>query len=277
MFGSRKIQELEYKLRDVTESLDRAYRDNRELEQKLSQSEAKYGQLESQLSDVDQELKSVTESLDRANGDKQELEEKLSASEAKLQELESQLTDVDLEQLKEEARISHAEFEGLRNLYSRKVKEFEDTLEEKEQNFAKEDALKRYNLENEIVDNRKANQAYVADRVKRFGESYNYYLNQIKVLMDALGDIAIHTGSALFTEEYEGRNLMTTIGQEMVDRLKSETNVLRGDENDSGVVLIGNVTEEDISVVEAVAAEVGAMEGEEGVAAEAPVEEAPAA
>jgi hypothetical protein len=83
-----------------------------------------------------------------------------------------------------------------------------------------------------------------------------YYLNQIKVLMDALGDIAIHTGAALFTEEYDGRNLMTTIGQEMVGKLKSEADMLRGDENENGVVLIGNVAEEDLSVVEAVASEV---------------------
>ena len=96
----------------------------------------------------------------------------------------------------------------------------------------------------------------MADRVKSFGESYMYYLNQIKVLMDALGDIAIHTGAALFTEEYDGRNLMTTIGQEMVGKLKSEADMLRGDENENGVVLIGNVAEEDLSVVEAVASEV---------------------
>ena len=214
MFGSHKIQDLEYKLRDVTESLDRANREKRELEQKLSESEKK------------------------------------------LEQLEAQLSDNDLETLREQTRISQAEFESLKKMYSTKVKEFEDSIEEKEQDFAKEDALKRYNLENEIVDNRKANQAYVADRVKSFGESYMYYLNQIKVLMDALGDIAIHTGAALFTEEYDGRNLMTTIGQEMVGKLKSEADMLRGDENENGVVLIGNVAEEDLSVVEAVASEV---------------------
>lgn len=235
MFGSHKIQDLEYKLRDVTESLD------------------------------------------RANREKHELERKLSESEKKVEQLEAQLSDADLEALREQTRISQAEFESLKKMYSSKVKEFEDSIEEKEQDFAKEDALKRYNLENEIVDNRKANQAYVADRVKSFGESYLYYLNQIKVLMDALGDIAIHTGAALFTEEYDGRNLMTTIGQEMVGKLKSEADMLRGDQNENGVVLIGNVTEEDLTVVEAVASEISGTATEAAAPTAAAAAAAPAA
>ena len=48
--------------------------------------------------------------------------------------------------------------------------------------FARDQALQRHNLENEIRDNRQANQEYVANTVKTFGESYNYYLNQIKVV-----------------------------------------------------------------------------------------------
>ena len=203
MFGSHKIQDLEYKLRDVTESLDRANREKRELEQKLSESEKK------------------------------------------LEQLEAQLSDNDLETLREQTRISQAEFESLKKMYSTKVKEFEDSIEEKEQDFAKEDALKRYNLENEIVDNRKANQAYVADRVKSFGESYMYYLNQIKVLMDALSQVAVETGKTLFAHDAD--NLKVNFSQQMAETLKSGKDSLAGEDGD--LIVIG-ASEEDMDMLE---------------------------
>ena len=62
-------------------------------------------------------------------------------------ELEAQLNDFDLEQAKEAARASRAEYEGLRELYTRKNKEFDDSIEEQEQSFARESALKRHNLD----------------------------------------------------------------------------------------------------------------------------------
>lgn len=42
----------------------------------------------------------------------------------------------------------------------------------------------RRNLDNEISESKRANEAYVSDTVKRFGESYNYYLHQIKLLSE---------------------------------------------------------------------------------------------
>ena len=59
--------------------------------------------------------------------------------------------------------------------------------------------------------------------------------------MDALGDIAKHTGEALFTGEYSDRDLMTSMGEEIVARLKTDTDSLRTD--DSGLVLIGTPEE----------------------------------
>ena len=139
------------------------------------------------------------------------------------------------ERLKEEARTSHAEYEGLKELYQRKNREFDEYKEGAEQDFARDQAIQRHNLENEIRDNRQANQDYVSSTVKTFGESYNYYLNQIKVLMDALGDVATRTGAALFSGE--NGDLKSRFGAQMRDVLKSGADSLKGDDGD--LILIG--------------------------------------
>ncbi|MBQ8306516.1 MAG: hypothetical protein IJX90_09920 [Blautia sp.] len=188
--------------------------------------------LQSQISDLN-------DRLDRVTREKNDLEQKLTAANRKVSELESQLTDMDLEQLKEEARTKQAEFEGLKDMYSQKIQDFNDTKEEQEQEFAKEAAVKRHNLENEIHDNRQANQEFVSNTVKNFTESYNYYLNQIKLLMDALGDVASRTGEALFSADH--KDLKVQIGQEMMNKIKTDTDSLRNDSD--GLVLIGSAEE----------------------------------
>lgn len=183
--------------------------------------EAQVSQLQSKLDATAQENERLTQELADARG--------------KIADLEARLNDFDLERLKEEARSSRAEFEGLRELYVRKNQEFDENVVEEEERFAREAALKRHNLENEIEDNRQANQDYVTNTVKTFGESYNYYLNQIKLLMDALGDVASKTGEALFSGE--NGDLKARIGQQMRERLKTGTDTLRSDDGD--LILIG--------------------------------------
>lgn len=192
---------------------------------KLQNLEARIHSLESQLQQEVQEKLSALQKLENAQ--------------QKVAELEARLADTDLEQLKEDARASKAEFEGLKDLYAQKIQAFDSSKEDQEQAFAKEAALKRHNLENEIRDNRQANQDYVSSTVKTFSESYNYYLNQIKLLMDALGDVASRTGEALFAGSNE--DLKAKIGQQMADKLKAETDPLRNDTGD--LILIGTAEE----------------------------------
>ena len=200
MFGSKKIEMLQSQIRDLTDRLDQVTREKDEVQRKLSDSLSKVSGLESKVTD-----------------------------------LETELADRDLEQLKEDARTTQAEFEGLKSMYSQKVQEFNASVEEKEQEFAKEAAVAKHNLQNEIRDSRQANQDFVAGTVKNFSESFNYYLNQIKLLMETLGDVASRTGESLFAGAND--DLKGSIGQEIVEKLKAKTDDLRnGDEG--GLVLI---------------------------------------
>ena len=201
---------------------------------KIQELEARLGELQSRLEAVTGERDQFSRQLESANG--------------RIAELEAQLNDFDLEQLKEEAKSSRAEYEGLRELYARKNKEFDDSVEQEEQAFAREQALKRHNLENEIRDNRQANQDYVASTVKTFGESYNYYLNQIKVLMDALGNVATRTGEALFAGE--NGDLKARFGSQMRDMLKSGADALGGGDGDLVLIGTSEETEEPVEAAE---------------------------
>ena len=195
--------------------------------------------LESRNRELNDRLDQVTKEKEQAVSEINVLERQLADFREKVSDLEAQLKDRDLEQLKEEVRTKRAEYEGLKELYNRKIQEFDESREEKEQEFAKEEAVSRYNLENEIRDNRQANQAYVAGTVKNFSDSFNYYLNQIKLLMDALGDVASQTGETLFLGE--NADLKAKIGQEMADKLRNETDDLR---DGDGLVLIASSGEE---------------------------------
>ena len=203
---------------------------------KIKELESQLAQLQSKLDTFTQENGRLTQELESARG--------------RVSELEAQLNDFDLAALKEEARASKAEYEGLKELYARKNKDFDESVEEEEQKFAREAALQRFNLDNEIRDNRQANQDYVTSTVKTFGESYNYYLNQIKLLMDALGDVASQTGAALFSGE--NADLKARIGHSMRERLKSGTDSLKSDGGD--LLLIGNAEEEELPAEETVEA-----------------------
>ena len=185
------------------------------------------------IQELEDKVRELTESLSRQQSENASLTQQLDTASSRIREMEAQLKDFDLEQAKEEAKASRAEFEGLKDLYTRKNREFDEYKEEEEQRFARDQALQRHNLENEIRDNRQANQDYVTNTVKTFGESYNYYLNQIKVLMDALGNVATRTGAALFSGE--NADLRASFGHQMRDLLKSGVDAF-GDEGEELVV-----------------------------------------
>ena len=194
------------------------------------------------IQELEAQVRQLTEKLTRETAEKTDLAQKLESAKARIAEVEAELHDFDLENLKEKAKTTIAEYEGLKDLYARKNKEFDDSKEEAEQTFARDQALQRHNLENEIRDNRQANQDYVANTVKTFGESYNYYLSQIKTLMDALGNVAAKTGEALFSGD--NGDLKTRFGSQMRDMLKSGAEALQGVDGDR--LFIGGTEDEPV-------------------------------
>ncbi len=184
---------------------------------------------------LEAKISELKEKLEQALRDNDSLKKNLESARNHISELETKLAETESEQLKRQLQSSIAEYEGLKELYTGKIQEFNSTHEEKEQEFARHQAVERYNLENEIADNRQANQDYVSNGVRTFSESFNYYLHQIRLLMDALGDVATRTGETLFSEPND--DLKAKIGQQMAEKLKAETDPLRNDTGD--MILIG--------------------------------------
>ena len=217
------------------------------------------------IQELEDRVRELTESLSRQQSENASLTQQLDTASSRIREMEAQLKDFDLERAREEAKASRAEFEGLKDLYTRKNREFDEYKEEEEQRFARDQALQRHNLENEIRDNRQANQDYVTSTVKTFGESYNYYLGQIKVLLDALGNVATRTGETLFAGG--NADLRASFGHQMRDLLKSGVDAFN-DEEEELVVEAEDVPE---VVEEAAEAAPKAAEAAEA-AAEEPME-----
>ena len=251
------LSQMSTKVTDLERSLDEAVSVASALEGKLSESDSRNAELEKLLSEANTRAEDLEEELSSANtriSDLQEelsvshsnilsLEHNLSEAQSSISELEAKLTDTDLEQMKAQVRDTQVELEGIRNLYNRKIKDFEDSLAEKEEAFARNNEILRRNLDNEIQESRCANEAYVSDAVKRFSESYNYYLNQIRLFTDALSQVAAETGQALFSGGLADGDLRSSIGRSMVARMQADTDLLRSDDN--AMVLIGNQEIED--------------------------------
>ena len=180
-------------------------------------------------------LLTVKLDLEKANEEKAKLQKELDYSKSRVKELEGKIAGSSIPDLEESMKVSIAEYEGLKKLYEAKIKEFEDSRVKQEQEFAREAALARHNLENEIAGNRRDNENFVADTVNNFSETYNYYLNQIKVLMDALGQVAQQAGKTLFQGDVEA--LKANFSQQLVDALKSGTDKLTGAEGE--LIVIG--------------------------------------
>ncbi len=221
---------------------------------------------------LEAQIRNLKDQLESEKKENERLNSNLSSARRKITELEQKLTDTDFEALKAEQASVKAEYEGLRDMYTKKIQAFENSKEEEERAFARKAALDRFNLDNEIKENRQANQDYVVQTVRTFSDTYNYYLNQIKVLMDALGNVATQTGQALFSDPAD--DLKTNFGLRMADQLKSETDELRSDSGD--LILIGSVEEAEKAEEEAEAAEEACEETveEAAEAAEETVEEA---
>lgn len=185
-------------------------------------------------------IQHLQESLDKMTEEKKKAEKDLENARAKISELETKLTQTDLEVLKKETRETQAEYEGLKGLYLRKNQDFDSSLQSKEESYAKEEALARHHLKEEIAQQKLDTEKYVSETVKTFNETYNYYLNQIKVLMNALGSVASDTGLKLFSGEE--LDLKTEFGREMVNALKQETDTLPQGSGDR--ILIGTSEEE---------------------------------
>ena len=215
--------------------------------------------------------------LERMTEEKKALEKELSQTKGKLKELEDLVGNSDIRSLEAKAKATIAEYEGLKEMYNNKIRTFEDSRIEEESNFAREAALQRHNLENEISDNRQASQEFVASTVTAFSETYNYYLNQIKVLMDALSQVAKETGETLFQGDPE--TLKVNFSQRLADALKTGKDTLAGQE---GKLIVIGASDEDVDMLEAHSAEMDA-EGnaepeadKEAADAEAPAAEAEA-
>ena len=100
-------------------------------------------------------------------------------------------------------------------------------------------------LENEIRKNRQASEDYVARTVGEFSETYNYYFNQIRILMDALSNVARDAGQKLF--HGENGNLKTNFALHMANELKSGRTALESDQE--RLIVIG-ANEEDTELLE---------------------------
>jgi chromosome segregation ATPase len=222
------------KLSDAEEALSKLESYSTDLSYQLKTIQEKYSALEQNLSDSEAEKASLQECLEVAESKNSELQEKLSAATANnedleqklgaayqnISELEAKLCDTDFEALKEQERVTLVELEGLRELYTKKIQDFDNSIEERQEAIEKENSIQRYNLEKEIEEDRQANQEYVSNTVKEFGESFNYYLDQVKVLMNALSHVATKTGENLFKEKE--KKLKTILGEAVAEEISGE-------------------------------------------------------
>ena len=221
--------DLSYQLKTIQEKYSA-------LEQNFSDTEAENTSLKERLEVAESKSSELEESLAAASSNNEDLEQKLGAAYQNISELEAKLCDTDFEALKEQERVTLVELEGLRDLYTKKIQDFDieglrdlytkkiqdfdNSIEERQEAIEKENSIQRYNLEKEIQEDRQANQEYVSNTVKEFGESFNYYLDQVKVLMNALSHVATKTGENLFKEKE--KKLKTILGEAVAEEISGE-------------------------------------------------------
>ena len=214
------LSKLEFYSTDVSYQLKTIQEKYSALEQNLSDSEAEKASLQECLEVAESKNSELQEKLSAATANNEDLEQKLGAAYQNISELEAKLCDTDFEALKEQERVTLVELEGLRDLYTKKIQDFDNSIEERQEAIEKENSIQRYNLEKEIEEDRQANQEYVSNTVKEFGESFNYYLDQVKVLMNALSHVATKTGENLFKEKE--KKLKTILGEAVAEEISGE-------------------------------------------------------
>ena len=229
------LSKLEFYSTDVSYQLKTIQEKYSALEQNLSDSEAEKASLQECLEVAESKNSELQEKLSAATANNEDLEQKLGAAYQNISELEAKLCDTDFEVLKEQERVTLVELEGLRELYTKKIQDFDNSIEERQEAIEKENSIQRYNLEKEIEEDRQANQEYVSNTVKEFGESFNYYLDQVKVLMNALSHVATKTGENLFKEKE--KKLKTILGEAVAEEISGEAL------DPDGVVLIKGAEE----------------------------------
>ncbi len=202
------------------------------------------------IAELETRVSELNRKLDLSGQEKAKLTEELASARGKIAGLEKELNNLDIEQAKKELESSKAEYEGLKELYTKKIAEFDASHEEKEQEFARQAAVERLNLDNEIKEKRRANEEYISGSVKSFSDSYNYYLNQIRLLMDALGNVASKTGNELFSGA-EG-DLKARLGSEIAGALKAELDPLKTDSGDLLLISSAEGAEGNVLLDEAV-------------------------
>ena len=210
-------------------------------------------------------MEHLKESMDKLGEEKKGVEKNLEKAKARISELEEKLAQTEVESLRKEARETLAEAQGLKELYLRKNEDFDSNMQAESENYAKEEVRARRKFNEELAQQKKDTEEYVGDTVETFSETYNYYLNQIKVLMDALGQVATKTGKHLFSGEEV--DLKTEFGRRMMRALKQEAETLP--QEGGNRVLFGAPEEEEEKKEEPKAEEVKAEEAEAAEAVEA--------
>lgn len=192
------------------------------------------------LQELEAQVSELQSKLDACVQENEKLTQELEAARERIAALEALPEDGLVKCLRGEALVSKAEYEALKELYARKSQELNSVMEEKEQRFAREMARQRAKLEIELRDSRQASQEYVTDSVKTFSDSYNYYLNQVKLLMDTLSGVATQTGEDLFTGEND--DLKTRIGHQIREQLAADADAMK---NEGDLSLFDSVKEEE--------------------------------
>ena len=205
------------------------------------------------IKELENQLTAMKQKLESAVREKTDLDAQLKSARDKITELEQKLVDTDLNDLKEKARKTIVEYEGLKDLYQKKNQELDASREGIEEGFAREAAMKRSDLADEIQSQREDNQTMVSETVKTFAGSYQYYLDQVRTLMDALSQAAKETGESLFSGDTQ--NIKERFGAKVLEHLRLDRDSLQQDTGD--LLLIGKE--------EAPAAEEAAEEAAEAV------------
>ncbi len=221
------------------------------------------------IKELEARLIETIKKAEAAEKEKKDLQGQLEHARAKIADLEKRVSDNELETLKAQSKQAIVEYEGLKGLYTDKVKAFEDSRTAAEEAFAKEAATKRHDLSEEIRGNKESSQKLVSETVSTFAGSYMYYLDQIRALMDALSRAATETGETLFSGDT--CNIRERFGSSIVEHLQSDADALK--QNAGDVLLIGaeEVPEE---AVEEAAEEAAEAVGEAAEEAAEAVEEA---
>ena len=224
--------ELEAAVTDLDYQLKTEKAENSEVERKLSDAKSDHASLQERLNASDSRVAELQESISSADSDIADLEQSIAAARADISDLKAKFTDAELEDLKERTRVTQVEIERLKGVYAKKLQDFDESVEKRKEIIEKENALQRFNLEKEIEDDRQANREYVSSTVREFNDSFNYYLNQIRMLSDALGDVAARTGETLFQEK--DQEMLTSMGESVIEKIHGEVDAV----DPEGIVLI---------------------------------------